>query len=110
MNDNVGDMPFEIFGDYTSDSTGMDFPWEYMALSFNSFSTQATVDYRKVHGYGTGYGYGLKAYGKGIASYNQRYGKKYGDGDYYGNYGNGQSNDFSPTDDDMDSDIGVDFL
>lgn len=30
MDTNVGEMPLEIFGDYTSDCLGMDFPWIYM--------------------------------------------------------------------------------
>jgi hypothetical protein len=30
MNDNVGEMPLEIFGDYVSDCLDMDFPWVYM--------------------------------------------------------------------------------
>ena len=30
MDTNVGDMPLEIFADYTADCLGMDFPWEYL--------------------------------------------------------------------------------
>jgi len=35
MNDNVGEMPIEIFGDYVSDCLDIEFPWEYLALVSN---------------------------------------------------------------------------
>jgi len=51
MNTNVGDMPIEIFGDYVSDTLGIEFTWEYMSCLFNDDG----IGSRKAHGNGTIY-------------------------------------------------------
>lgn len=54
MNDNVGEMPLEIFGDYISDNLGMDFPWVYLIPILNGGSYS---NYLGDIGEGFGYGY-----------------------------------------------------
>jgi len=35
MDTNVGEMPLDIFSDYTSDQLNEEWSWEYLALVFN---------------------------------------------------------------------------
>jgi len=35
LNTNVGDMPLEIFADYTADTLGIEFPWIYLIPTNN---------------------------------------------------------------------------
>jgi len=37
MNDNVGDMPIEIFGDYVSDTLGIEYDWIYCIPILNIY-------------------------------------------------------------------------
>jgi len=55
MNDNVGDMPIEIFGDYISDTLGEEWSWEYFQI-FNGYYQLWQV-YR-IQGY-NGFGCGM---------------------------------------------------
>lgn len=64
MNTNVGDMPIEIFGDYVSDSLGVEFPWEMLTPMFNGEN-----DIKNQRGSGWWYNY------------------DYGHGDIYGTEG-----------------------
>jgi len=75
MNDNVGDMPLEIFGDYVSDCLNIDFTWEYIVpmLSHLDFGV----------GFGFGFGIGYNDYGYEGDDYTAGC----GDGTFY-SYGN----------------------
>jgi hypothetical protein len=79
MNDNVGDMPLEIFGDYVSDVLNQEWSWEYLVLITNG---GCNGDYAKRYGYGIGYGYGNFAYGCDNVLYH-----------YLSDYGNGHTNE-----------------
>lgn len=83
FNDNVGDMPLDIFGDYVSECLGVEFGWEYLAVTLNSphiciseyclllgdgdpYLFENEFDYD--NGYGKGYNYCNRdiAYGTGF--------------------------------------------
>lgn len=81
MNDNVGEMPLEIFGDYTSDMTEQEWSWEYFFLPCNGggyhfgSSDEFTACYRNARattGFEDSFGYGREvyAYGSGGSEYN----------------------------------------
>jgi hypothetical protein len=58
MNDNVGEMPLEIFGDYVSDTLGQEWHWEYFVFMANGhFSKKGSGNYEsKARLYGDGAG------------------------------------------------------
>lgn len=73
MNDNVGEMPLEIFGDYVAECLGIDFPWEYMfvitTIGYRSSSYGQAHIFRTKHGIGHYYHNRIppyQAYGQGI--------------------------------------------
>jgi len=95
MNDNVGDMPPEIFADYVSDMLGEEWSWEYLVLSFNNHgnhvgtSPEFFYNCDKVTGYGntlfggSGTSYGTMLYDCGAGfwqGYNEGYGCGFGCG------------------------------
>jgi hypothetical protein len=49
MNDNVGEMPLDIYSDYVSDTLGIFFPWEYLVPLICELGFQT----------GNGYGCGI---------------------------------------------------
>jgi hypothetical protein len=80
MNDNVGEMPLDIFGDYVSDCLSMDFTWEYMfapsALGYKSSCGDVAFPDQIDIGIGSWYYYsrGSKGYGGGLFSSTRGYG------------------------------------
>jgi len=67
MNDNVGDMPIEIFGDYISDMLGEDWSWEYIIPMFNYMNDlKVSPTQARGNGYCNDYGgWYPTAYGNG---------------------------------------------
>jgi len=60
FNDNVGEMPLEIFGDYVADCLGIEYEWVYMVCILNGDAPYTAM------GHGRGYGWdGLTAIGDG---------------------------------------------
>lgn len=57
MNTNVGDMPLDIFSDYTSDILAEEWSWEYLVFAVNG-NGGSFFENQYGHGAGTGLGFG----------------------------------------------------
>jgi hypothetical protein len=66
MNDNVGEMPLDIFSDYISDILGEEWNWQYLILAINETDDGCgqqgngdgvVYDYHRMNNLAYGYGY-----------------------------------------------------
>jgi len=85
-------MPIEIFGDYVSDCLGMEWSWEYIAITHDGMGFRkgwsgSGVGSKTGSGYNIGEGgYGMGGYNIGEGGYGMGYDMGLGRGDGYMRY------------------------